>query len=159
MSEVLIASIGIQLFYVVLTKILFNRFHDGEKQVYQYATVCSNAGFMGNPISQGVFGDLGLLYASVFVIPQRIVMWTAGICILLIARRGFVWYPISYERLSEGSKLPLLIRRGEKGRTKNDRNQRKQGDLLYYDPHLLSKLQSAHRTYLLHRNGRCHGPV
>lgn len=79
MSEVLIISVGIQLFYVVLTKTLYNRFKDGEKQVYQYATVCSNAGFLGNPISQGVFGDLGLLYASVFIIPQRIVMWTAGI--------------------------------------------------------------------------------
>ena len=79
MSEALLISVAIQMFYVVLTKTLYNRFGDGEKQVYQYATVCSNAGFLGNPISQGVFGDLGLLYASVFIIPQRIVMWTAGI--------------------------------------------------------------------------------
>ena len=79
MSEVLIISVLIQLFYVILTKTLFNRFADGEKQVYQYATVCSNAGFLGNPLSQGVFGDLGLLYASIYLIPQRIVMWTAGI--------------------------------------------------------------------------------
>ena len=49
MSEVLIISVLIQLFYVILTKTLFNRFADGEKQVYQYATVCSNAGFLGNP--------------------------------------------------------------------------------------------------------------
>jgi len=76
---VLLVSIGIQLFYVVLTRTLFNRFPAEEKPVYQYATVCSNAGFLGNPISQGVFGDLGLLYASVFLIPQRIVMWTAGV--------------------------------------------------------------------------------
>ncbi|MCI8608888.1 MAG: AEC family transporter [Firmicutes bacterium] len=79
MSAVLGISVAIQVFYVALTKTLYNRFEDGEKQVYQYATVCSNAGFMGHPISQGVFGDLGLLYAAVFIIPQRIVMWTAGI--------------------------------------------------------------------------------
>lgn len=79
MSLVLVISVIIQLFYVVLTKTLYNKFEEGEKQVYQYATVCSNAGFLGNPLSQGVFGDLGLLYASIFIIPQRIVMWTAGI--------------------------------------------------------------------------------
>ena len=79
MSVVLVLSVGIQLFYVVLTRTLYRRFPEEEKPVYQYATVCSNAGFLGNPISQGVFGDLGLLYASVFLIPQRIVMWTAGV--------------------------------------------------------------------------------
>lgn len=79
MWKVLLISVGIQLFYVVLTKVLFNRFSEEEKPVYQYATVCSNAGFLGNPIAQGVFGDLGLLYASIFLIPQRIVMWTAGV--------------------------------------------------------------------------------
>ena len=79
MSMVLVIAILIQLFYIVLTKILYRRFENGEKQVYQYATVCSNSGFLGYPLSQGVFGDLGLLYASVFMIPQRIVMWTAGI--------------------------------------------------------------------------------
>ena len=75
----LAASLGIQLFYLVLNSFLYRRFPEDEKPVYKYATLCSNAGFLGNPISQGVFGDLGLLYASVFLIPQRVVMWTAGI--------------------------------------------------------------------------------
>lgn len=39
----------------------------------------SNAGFMGMPIAQGVFGDIGLLYASIFLIPQRIFMWSSGL--------------------------------------------------------------------------------
>ncbi|MGN1144725.1 MAG: AEC family transporter [Anaerovoracaceae bacterium] len=75
----LAGSLGIQLFYVVLNRFLYNRFPENEKPVYQYATLCSNAGFLGNPLAQGVFGNLGLLYASVFLIPQRVVMWTAGI--------------------------------------------------------------------------------
>lgn len=79
MGAALIGSLGIQMFYVLLNRFLYNRFPDSEKPVYQYATLCSNAGFLGNPIAQGVFGDLGLLYASVFLIPQRVVMWTAGI--------------------------------------------------------------------------------
>lgn len=75
----LIVSIGIQFFYMILNKTIYGMMSDGEKQVYQYGTICSNAGFMGNPLTQGVFGDVGLLYCSIFLIPQRIMMWTAGV--------------------------------------------------------------------------------
>ena len=34
---------------------------------------------MGNPVVQEIYGDQGLLLASIFLIPQRIVMWSAGI--------------------------------------------------------------------------------
>ena len=30
-------------------------------------------------IAEGIFGSLGVLYASVYVIPQRIIMWTLGV--------------------------------------------------------------------------------
>lgn len=76
---VLIIAILIQILCTVIGHIAFNRMSEGEKEVYQYATVCSNAGFMGNPLSQAVFGDIGLLYTSIYLIPQRIVMWTAGV--------------------------------------------------------------------------------
>ena len=47
--------------------------------ILQYGTVCSNAGFLGNPVAEGIYGSLGLLYASIYLIPQRIVMWSAGV--------------------------------------------------------------------------------
>lgn len=62
-----------------LSRLLYNRFPEPTKKVLQYATVCSNGGFMGNPIAESVFGATGLMYASIFLIPQRIVMWSAGI--------------------------------------------------------------------------------
>jgi predicted permease len=34
---------------------------------------------MGNPIAEGVYGAEGLMYASIFLVPQRIVMWSAGV--------------------------------------------------------------------------------
>jgi malate permease and related proteins len=34
---------------------------------------------LGNPIAEGIYGSIGLLYASIYLIPLRIVMWTAGI--------------------------------------------------------------------------------
>lgn len=62
-----------------LSRLLYNRYPEPTKRVLQYATVCSNGGFMGNPIAESVFGAEGLMYASIFLIPQRIVMWSAGI--------------------------------------------------------------------------------
>ena len=68
--SVLFISICIQFFYGFLNKILYNRYSQDKKICLQYGTMVSNAGFMGMPIAQGVFGDIGLLYASVFLIPQ-----------------------------------------------------------------------------------------
>mgnify|MGYP005758983213 CR=1 FL=1 len=79
MAQTLAAAAVVQILCVALASFLYRRMPKKERQVYQYATVCSNAGFMGNPLAQGVFGDQGLLYASVFLIPLRIVMWTAGV--------------------------------------------------------------------------------
>lgn len=39
----------------------------------------SNAGFMGMPFAQGLYGDMGLLYACIYLIPQRIFMWSYGL--------------------------------------------------------------------------------
>lgn len=76
---VLLMAVLAQVVSFLLSRLLYRRFDAGEKCVYQYATVCSNSGFMGNPLAEGVFGETGLLYASIFLIPQRIVMWTAGV--------------------------------------------------------------------------------
>lgn len=78
-SQTLAVATSIQILCMVLARLLYRKLPKGEKQVFQYGTVCSNAGFMGNPLAQGVFGDTGLLYAAIFLIPLRIVMWTAGV--------------------------------------------------------------------------------
>ena len=43
--------------------------------------ICSNAGFLGSPIAEGVFGAPGLMLASLYLIPQRIMMWSEGLAI------------------------------------------------------------------------------
>lgn len=79
LGMVLLIAVLIQILCTVIGYLCYGMMNEKEKQVYQYATVCSNAGFMGNPLTEAVFGDLGLLYASIYLIPQRIVMWTAGV--------------------------------------------------------------------------------
>lgn len=69
----------IQVGSYVLGMVLYPGFGNERKRVLQYATICSNAGVLGNPIAEGIFGGLGLLYASIYVIPQRIFMWSVGL--------------------------------------------------------------------------------
>ncbi|AGK96664.1 AEC family transporter [Clostridium pasteurianum] len=78
-GTILIISVLIQIMCFILSKILYVKYESEQRKVLQYATICSNAGFLGNPIAEGVFGAMGLAYASIFLIPQRIVMWSEGV--------------------------------------------------------------------------------
>jgi len=76
---ILIVSICIQVFAVLTSKYFYPKTTDSKLPVLRYGTIASNAGFMGNPISQGLYGDQGLLYASIYLIPMRTVMWSFGV--------------------------------------------------------------------------------
>lgn len=78
-AVLLAVAVAVQVLALIICHFCYNRMNAGEKAVYRYATVCSNSGFLGNPVAESVFGSMGLLYASVFLIPQRVVMWTAGV--------------------------------------------------------------------------------
>jgi len=58
----------------ILTRIL--RAPAGERGSYQNMTVFSNIGFMGFPLVSAMFGSEAMLYASLFVIPYNILIYT-----------------------------------------------------------------------------------
>lgn len=62
-------------------KFLYNRYPYEKKSILQYATLVNNASFLGLPIVSSVIGEEGLALAAIFIIPNRIFMWTAGISI------------------------------------------------------------------------------
>lgn len=78
---VLVISIVIQICSVIIGKILYGKKEVGHRMSLQYGVICSNAGFLGNPVAEGVFGSIGLAMASIFLIPMRIMMWSSGIAI------------------------------------------------------------------------------
>lgn len=76
---VFLISCATQLLVYVLSRVLYRR-ADGERRPsLRFSTMVSNAGFLGNPIVESLYGSQGLLYASIYLIPQRIVMWSAGV--------------------------------------------------------------------------------
>ena len=77
--QIFLASCGILVFTWLIARFAYNRLDKGKKAVLQYATVCSNAGFLGNAVAHGVYGDAGMMYGQIYLIPLRIVIWTAGV--------------------------------------------------------------------------------
>ena len=77
-AAVVIAA-GMACVALLLGKVLYNRFPYEEKSILQYGTLVSNSGFAGLPVVSGTYGDEGLFLGSLFIIPTRILMWSAGI--------------------------------------------------------------------------------
>ncbi|MFA9465626.1 MAG: AEC family transporter [Velocimicrobium sp.] len=75
----LICAILIQVVAYILSRVLYNKEPERIKKVLQYVTIVSNSGFLGLPIVEEIFGTKGLMYASIFIVPMRVMMWTAGI--------------------------------------------------------------------------------
>ena len=78
---VLVLSIGVQIVSVILGKILYRNQEPTEAMNLKYGLICSNAGFLGNPVAEGLYGSVGLAMASVYLIPMRIMMWSSGIAV------------------------------------------------------------------------------
>lgn len=76
---VLVFSLFVSYCSLILAKFAYKKYSPQKQKILQYATIVNNAGFLGLPLVESVFGAAGLLYASVYVIPNRIMMWTAGI--------------------------------------------------------------------------------
>lgn len=72
-------AIALELLYAGLNQFLYRRFPLERRKILQYTTLSSNSGFLGTAISEGLYGDLGLLYNSIFLIPMRIFMWSIGL--------------------------------------------------------------------------------
>ena len=65
----------------VLSFLLWRKKPKGERSVLQFATLFSNAGNAGLPVISLVYGDVGVFYASIFLIPIRLTMFTVGIAL------------------------------------------------------------------------------
>ncbi len=76
---ILIISILIQVMCSIVAAHAYNHEQPSVKKVLQYATVCSNSGFLGNAVAECVYGSMGLALGQIYLIPQRIIMWSAGI--------------------------------------------------------------------------------
>ena len=77
-AMLLLSAVILQCLCLTLNKFIFNRYAPQQKKVLQYCTIVPMSGFLGNPIAEGIYDQLGVLYTSIFLIPMRVVMWSVG---------------------------------------------------------------------------------
>lgn len=77
-SLLLLSALLMQVLCLLLNRSLFERYDSQRKKVLQYCTIVPMSGFLGNPIAEGIYDQVGVLYTSIFLIPMRIVMWSMG---------------------------------------------------------------------------------
>lgn len=77
-AMLLLSAVISQVICLTLNKFVFNRYDPQQKKVLQYCTIVPMSGFLGNPIAEGIYDQLGVLYTSIFLIPMRVVMWSVG---------------------------------------------------------------------------------
>lgn len=77
--RIFLLAFGIQIFAIIINNFLYKNQSEERQKVLKYATVISNAGFMGMAVVEGVFGTVGAMYASISLISQRALLWSAGL--------------------------------------------------------------------------------
>lgn len=76
---IFLVSCSVQIFSILLGHLIFGKAEPGRRETLLYGTQVSNAGFLGNPITEGLYGAQGLLYTSIYLIPLRVLMWSVGL--------------------------------------------------------------------------------
>jgi len=74
-------SLGILALCSVLSLVLYKRANAEQKKVLIYATLISNAAFLGNPVVESIYGLEALPYVAAYLIPARVALWTVGLMI------------------------------------------------------------------------------
>ncbi len=57
----------------------FARAEEAQKKAMRFCMIFGNAAFLGYPLCYALFGDIGMFYASIFVVMQNVFLWTAGV--------------------------------------------------------------------------------
>lgn len=79
---IFVLSFFIQIVMIFVSHVMWAKYHDPKRRInLEYATVSNNSGTLGTIISEASFGPTGVLYASIYAIWVRIVMWSFGITI------------------------------------------------------------------------------
>ncbi len=82
-GKIMLISFVCTLIAWTLAKILWRNESKNRKAVLEFATLFSNAGNAGMPIVASVFGSEGVFYASFYLIPIRVFIWTLGLSLFV----------------------------------------------------------------------------
>ena len=76
---VLVLSVVVHLIFVGVASLFFKRSPDAERRMLRFATIFSNAAFMGIPVITAVLGAEATIYASIYNITYNVFLWSVGV--------------------------------------------------------------------------------
>ncbi len=77
----LVYSLVIHVFGILLGNIIYWKYPDDIKNVLKFVTIYSNCGYMGLPVLEALYGQIGIFYASTYITIFNIFTWTNGVMI------------------------------------------------------------------------------
>lgn len=80
--QALIASFIIYTLNAFLGQLFYLDQDEGHRRLLHYATLINNVGLAGQPLASSMYGQMGTLLTSIYLIPHRIFMWSVGVQIL-----------------------------------------------------------------------------
>ena len=101
-GEIMIISSSCVLISWITAKIFWRTQSPDRKAVLEFSTLFSNAGNAGMPIVASVFGTEGVFYASFYLLPVRILIWTVGLALFVDSKN-------SRERMILLAKTPSVV--------------------------------------------------
>ncbi|MBQ7592936.1 MAG: AEC family transporter [Synergistaceae bacterium] len=82
-GEIMIISTVCVIIAWITGKIFWRNQSTERKAVLEFSTLFSNAGNAGLPIVASVFGTQGVFYASFYLLPVRVLIWTVGLSLFV----------------------------------------------------------------------------
>ncbi len=79
---VIVLCAGVMTAAVFGGKVFYRLAPESSRRIMQYATLNANVAFLGLPVCEGLFGQSGTLNATIYMIPQRLVVWSYGLFVL-----------------------------------------------------------------------------
>ena len=76
---VLLISVIVHSLFAVVSIIAFKRAPDSARRMLRFATVFSNAAFMGIPLIEAAIGNDATIYATVYNITFNLFLWSLGV--------------------------------------------------------------------------------
>ncbi len=77
----ILISFVIQMVAIYGSKVLFKNWPREKGNVASYGMIISNSSFIGIPVVERAYDNLGILYTAFFQIPIRFTMWSAGLAL------------------------------------------------------------------------------
>lgn len=81
-------AVGIHFTLILASKLAYGGMKTASRKVISYLSVFSNCGFMGFPVVESVFGKIGVMYASIYVVIFQVFIWTYGVSLFSGAAPG-----------------------------------------------------------------------